>query len=42
MAAYAGVDDGTESALMTENARLLREVLKGEWGFAEPSSTTRC
>lgn len=34
MAAYSGVDDGTESAPMTENARLLRKVLKGEWGFA--------
>jgi beta-glucosidase len=36
MAAYSGVDDGTGSAPMTENARLLREVLKGEWGFAGP------
>ncbi|POX47667.1 glycoside hydrolase family 3 protein [Streptomyces sp. Ru72] len=36
MAAYSGVDDGTESARMTENARLLREVLKGEWGYAGP------
>ena len=36
MAAYSGVDDGTESAPMTENTRLLREVLKEEWGFAGP------
>lgn len=36
MAAYSGVDDGTESAPMTENARLLRQVLKEEWGFAGP------
>ncbi|MDX3224612.1 beta-glucosidase family protein [Streptomyces sp. ME19-01-6] len=36
MAAYSGVDDGTESAPMSENARLLREVLKGEWGFSGP------
>jgi beta-glucosidase len=36
MAAYSGVDDGTESAPMTEHVRLLREVLKGEWGFAGP------
>jgi beta-glucosidase len=36
MAAYSGVDDGTESAPMTENARLLREVLKEEWGFSGP------
>ncbi|MFI6929657.1 beta-glucosidase [Streptomyces sp. NPDC050287] len=36
MAAYSGVDDGTASAPMTENARLLREVLKGELGFAGP------
>ncbi|MFI1356434.1 beta-glucosidase [Streptomyces sp. NPDC020898] len=36
MAAYSGVDDGNESAPMTENARLLREVLKEEWGFSGP------
>ncbi|MDQ0835991.1 beta-glucosidase [Streptomyces achromogenes] len=36
MAAYSGVDDGVESAPMTENVRLLREVLKGEWGYAGP------
>ncbi|MFF6911871.1 glycoside hydrolase family 3 C-terminal domain-containing protein [Streptomyces sp. NPDC012466] len=36
MAAYSGLDDGTESAPMTENARLLRGVLKGEWGFSGP------
>ncbi|KUO19921.1 beta-glucosidase family protein [Streptomyces dysideae] len=36
MAAYSGVDDGTESAPMTENARLLRGVLKEEWGFSGP------
>ncbi|MDX2680360.1 beta-glucosidase [Streptomyces soliscabiei] len=36
MAAYSGVDDGTRSAPMTEHARLLREVLKQEWGFAGP------
>ncbi|MGW3951081.1 beta-glucosidase [Streptomyces sp. NPDC004752] len=34
MAAYSGVDDGIESAPMTENARLLREVLKEEWGLS--------
>ncbi|MFP1629963.1 beta-glucosidase [Streptomyces sp. 5K101] len=36
MAAYSGVDDGTESAPMTENAYLLRGVLKEEWGFSGP------
>ena len=36
MAAYSGVDDGTQSAPMTEHARLLRQVLKQEWGFAGP------
>ncbi|OAH10693.1 beta-glucosidase [Streptomyces jeddahensis] len=36
MAAYSGVDDGVESAPMTEHARLLRDVLKGEWGFSGP------
>ncbi|MEU0242875.1 glycoside hydrolase family 3 C-terminal domain-containing protein [Streptomyces sp. NPDC006235] len=36
MAAYSGLDDDTESAPMTENARLLRELLKGEWGFSGP------
>jgi beta-glucosidase len=36
MAAYSGVDDGTQSAPMTEHARLLRDVLKREWGFAGP------
>ncbi|WOP38581.1 glycoside hydrolase family 3 C-terminal domain-containing protein [Streptomyces sp. Li-HN-5-13] len=36
MAAYSGLDDGTESAPMTENARLLREVLKEEWGYSGP------
>ncbi|WP_200308619.1 beta-glucosidase family protein [Streptomyces adelaidensis] len=36
MAAYSGVDDGVESAPMSEHSRLLREVLKGEWGFSGP------
>jgi beta-glucosidase len=36
MAAYSGLDDGIERAPMTENARLLREVLKGEFAFAGP------
>jgi beta-glucosidase len=36
MAAYSGVDDGTEAAPMTEHTRLLRQVLKDEWGFAGP------
>ena len=36
MAAYSGVDDGTESAPMTEHTRLVREVLKGEWGYDGP------
>ncbi|MFG2729005.1 beta-glucosidase [Streptomyces canus] len=36
MAAYSGVDDGAQSAPMTEHTRLLREVLKQEWGFAGP------
>ncbi|WP_037675872.1 beta-glucosidase [Streptomyces griseus] len=36
MAAYSGVDDGTESARMTEHTRLVREVLKGEWGYDGP------
>lgn len=36
MAAYSGVDDGNHAAPMTENARLLREVLKEEWGFSGP------
>ncbi|MFF0002329.1 beta-glucosidase [Streptomyces tibetensis] len=36
MAAYSGLDDGIEWAPMTENARLLREVLKGEFAFAGP------
>ncbi|MFI1702987.1 beta-glucosidase [Streptomyces griseoruber] len=36
MAAYSGVDDGVEAAPMTEHSRLLREVLKGEWGFDGP------
>ena len=33
MAAYNGVDDGTESATSTEHRRLLTGVLKEEWGF---------
>ncbi|GAA2383236.1 glycoside hydrolase family 3 C-terminal domain-containing protein [Streptomyces glaucosporus] len=36
MAAYSGTDDGTESAPMTEHRRLLRGVLKEEWGFDGP------
>lgn len=36
MAAYSGVDDGTESAPMSEHRRLLRGVLKEEWGFDGP------
>ncbi|MEH0424061.1 beta-glucosidase family protein [Streptomyces sp. B21-083] len=36
MSAYSGVDDGTQSAPMTEHTRLLREVLKQEWGFTGP------
>ncbi|MFI1035485.1 beta-glucosidase [Streptomyces sp. NPDC020951] len=36
MAAYSGVEDGVDSAPMTEHARLLQGVLKGEWGFAGP------
>lgn len=33
MAAYNGVDDGTQSAPATEHGHLLNDVLKGEWGF---------
>ncbi|MCS4277492.1 beta-glucosidase [Mycetocola sp. BIGb0189] len=33
MAAYNGVDDGTETAPMTEHSHLLRDVLKDELGF---------
>lgn len=33
MAAYNGVDDGTQSAPATEHGHLLRDVLKDEWGF---------
>ncbi|MFL1381613.1 MULTISPECIES: beta-glucosidase [unclassified Nocardiopsis] len=33
MAAYNGVDDGTESATMTEHRRLLTDLLKDELGF---------
>ncbi|MER5884544.1 glycoside hydrolase family 3 C-terminal domain-containing protein [Streptomyces sp. NPDC001941] len=33
MAAYSGVDDGSESAPMAEHRGLLRRVLKEEWGF---------
>jgi len=33
MAAYNKVDDGTESAPMTEHRHLVNEVLKDEWGF---------
>ncbi|RLP77463.1 beta-glucosidase [Mycetocola tolaasinivorans] len=33
MAAYNGVDDGVESAPMTEHSHLLRDVLKDELGF---------
>ena len=33
MAAYNGLDDGTEKAPATEHRRLLRELLKEEWGF---------
>ncbi len=36
MAAYNGVDDGTESAPMTEHHHLLVDVLKDEWGFEGP------
>ena len=36
MSAYSGVDDGTEAAPMTEHRRLLRGVLKDEWGFTGP------
>ncbi|GAA2429719.1 beta-glucosidase family protein [Streptomyces macrosporus] len=36
MAAYSGVDDGVESAPMTEHRRLVRGVLKEEWGFTGP------
>ncbi|MEU3979201.1 glycoside hydrolase family 3 C-terminal domain-containing protein [Streptomyces sp. NPDC026672] len=33
MGAYSGVDDGVESAPMLEHHRLLRGVLKEEWGY---------
>lgn len=33
MAAYSGVDDGTERAPMTEHHHLVEGVLKEEWGF---------
>jgi beta-glucosidase len=33
MAAYNGVDDGTEAAPATEHQHLVNKVLKGEWGF---------
>ncbi|WP_236683706.1 beta-glucosidase family protein [Demequina flava] len=33
MAAYNGVDDGTQSASMTEHGHLVTDVLKGELGF---------
>jgi len=36
MAAYNGVDDGTESARMTEHHHLLVDVLKDDWGFEGP------
>ncbi|MTE17798.1 beta-glucosidase [Streptomyces sp. TRM43335] len=36
MTAYSGVDDGTESAPMGEHRRLVRGVLKEEWGFDGP------
>ncbi|WP_405988423.1 beta-glucosidase [Streptomyces sp. NBC_00986] len=36
MAAYSGVDDGQESAPMSEHVRLLWGVLKEEWGFTGP------
>ncbi|RBM23289.1 beta-glucosidase [Streptomyces sp. PT12] len=36
MAAYSGVDDGSEAAPMTEHLGLLRGVLKGEWHFSGP------
>jgi beta-glucosidase len=33
MAAYNGLDDGSESAPATEHHGLLKGVLKGDWGF---------
>ncbi|WP_049575962.1 beta-glucosidase family protein [Streptomyces sp. SBT349] len=36
MSAYSGVDDGTETAPMSEHIGLLRGVLKGEWHFSGP------
>ncbi|MGW6537883.1 beta-glucosidase [Streptomyces sp. NPDC055051] len=33
MGAYSGLDDGTESAPVLEHRRILRGVLKDEWGF---------
>lgn len=33
MSAYNGVDDGVESAPMTEHGHLVEGVLRGEWGF---------
>lgn len=36
MSAYSGVDDGVESAPSAEHHRLLRTILKDEWGFDGP------
>lgn len=36
MAAYNGVDDGTQCAPMTEHRHLLVDVLKDQWGFDGP------
>ncbi|MFJ4340551.1 beta-glucosidase [Streptomyces sp. NPDC088915] len=33
MGAYSGLDDGTESAPLLEHRRVLRGVLKDEWGY---------
>ena len=33
MSAYSGVDDGVESAPMTEHRHLVDDVLRREWGF---------
>ncbi|MGW0033891.1 beta-glucosidase [Streptomyces sp. NPDC003314] len=33
MGAYSGLDDGTESAPVLEHRRILRGVLKDEWGY---------
>ncbi|MEW2162336.1 glycoside hydrolase family 3 C-terminal domain-containing protein [Streptomyces sp. NPDC007084] len=36
MSAYSGLDDGVESAPAAEHHRLLRSILKEEWGFDGP------